>query len=284
MDLAGLLRANWSDMMTTRVGFVGAGRIARALAGGLVRGGKGGWELLASTRTRESGEDFRKAIPQARLYPEEQNRDLVQESDVVFLCVKPREAVGVLRQIRTVTAGKRIISVAAGLSVAAMASELDPAARIVRAMPNLPSLIGQGVIPYCLGPGWEPGDQEQIKRLLERLGEAVEIEEHFFALATVLAGCGPAYFCAFLAPVLRFAAESGLPAAEARQMLLTTFSGTVELLRQTPLDPAEVVQESRTPGGITNAALSVLEEKGWQETLRRALDAAWSRAKTLEEA
>ncbi len=268
--------------MRTSVGFVGAGRIARALAGGLVRSGEDVWDLMASTRTRESGVAFGKAIPQARLYPSERNRDLVRESDIVFLCVKPQEAAEVLREIRPVTAGKWIISVAAGVSVAAVEAEVDPSARVVRAMPNLSSLIGQGVTVYCLAPGWEVGARERVQRLLERFGEAVEIEEHLFPLATVLAGCGPAYFCAFLAPLLRFAAESGLPEPKSRRMLLATFSGAAELLKQTNLDPEEVVHESRTPGGITNAALSVLEERGWQETLRHALDAAWSRAKILE--
>ncbi|QSR83862.1 pyrroline-5-carboxylate reductase [Methylacidimicrobium sp. B4] len=269
--------------MRTKVGFLGAGRIARVLAGGLVRG-EDSWELFASSRTRAGGEAFRKALPQARLYPEERNRDLVGESEIVFLCVRPQEAIGVLRQIRPMTAGKRIVSVAAGVSLASILSEVEPSARVVRAMPNLPSLIGQGVIPYCLGSGREAGDREWAKRLLERFGEAVELEESLFPLATALIGCGPAYVCAFLAPLLRFAAESGLRAAEARRMVLATVSGALALLRQTDLDPAEVVQESRTPGGITNAAVSVLEEEGWQETLRRALDAAWSRAKALEEA
>ncbi len=268
--------------MRTKVGFLGAGRIARALAGGLVRG-EDSWELFASSRTREGGEAFRKVLPQARLYPEERNRDLVRESDIVFLCVKPQEALGVLRQIRPVTAGKWIVSVAAGVSLAAIVSEVDPSARVVRAMPNLPSLIGQGVIPYCLGSGWEAADREWAQRLLKRFGYAVELEERLFPLATALIGCGPAYFCAFLAPLLRFAAESGLRTAEARGMVLATVSGAAALLKQSEVDPLEVVQESRTPGGITNAALSVLEEEGWQETLRRALDAAWSRAKALEE-
>jgi len=268
----------------TRVAFLGAGRIARALAGGLLRNEEDSWELVASTRTRESGENFGRAVPQAHLYPEERNRDLVQESQIIFLCVKPQEVRGVLQQIRPATAGKWIVSVAAGISLAAMAAEVAPSARLLRAMPNLPSLLGQGVTPYCLGPGWGADDRERAKKLLQRFGEAVEIDERFFPLLTVLVGCGPAYFCAFLAPLFRFAAEAGLPAAETRRMLLATFSGTAELLKQTNLDPAEAVQESRTPGGITHAALTILEEKEWQETLRRALDAAWSRAKTLEKA
>ncbi|MDD4932111.1 MAG: pyrroline-5-carboxylate reductase [Methylacidiphilaceae bacterium] len=270
--------------MRTRVGFLGAGRIARALAGGLLRSEGDSWELVASTRTRESGEGFGKAVPQARLYSEERNCDLVRESDIVFLCVKPQEVPGVLRQIQPATAGKWIVSVAAGVSLAALVAEAAPSARVIRAMPNLPVLIGRGVIPYCLGPGWDAGDREGAKKLLRRFGEAVEIDEKLFPLATVLAGCGPAYFCAFLAPLLRFAAESGLPGSEARRMLLSTFSGTAELLRQTDLDPNEAVQESRTPGGITHAALTVLEQREWPETLRRALDAALRRAKTLEEA
>ncbi|WP_018290837.1 pyrroline-5-carboxylate reductase [Verrucomicrobium sp. 3C] len=269
--------------MKTRVGFLGAGRIARALAGGLLRGEKDSWELVASTRTRESGEDFGKAIPQARLYPEERNPDLVRESQIIFLCVKPQEVCGILRQIRPATADKWIISVAAGISLATMAAELAPSARILRAMPNLPSLLGRGVTPYCLGPGWGADDRERAKKLLQRFGEAVEVDEKLFPLLTVLVGCGPAYFCAFLAPLFRFAVESGLPAPEARRMLLSTFSGTADLLQQTNLDPVEAVRESRTPGGITHAALTILEEREWQETLRRALDAAWNRAKTLEE-
>lgn len=268
--------------MRTRVGFLGAGRIARALATGLVRSGEADWDLAASTRTRESAEAFGKAIPQARLYPAERNREVVQESDIVFLCVKPQEVVSVLREIGPMTAGKSIVSVAAGISIAAMAAEADPSARIVRAMPNLPSLIGRGVTAYCLGPGWESFERERMRRLLERFGLALEVEESLFPAVTVLAGCGPAYFCAFLAPLLRFAAQSGLPEEKARPMLLATFSGSTELLRQAALDPDEVVQESRTPGGITHAALSVLEERGWQETLRLALEAAWSRAKALE--
>lgn len=269
--------------MRTRVGFLGGGRIARALAGGLMQRGEGLWSLAVSTRTRESGETFGKAIPQARVYTRERNGDLVRESDIVFLCVKPQEVCGVLRQIRPVTADKWIVSVAAGVSLATMVAELDSSARILRAMPNLPSLIGQGVTPYCFGPGWGPDDRESAKKLLQQFGEAVEIDEKFFPLATVLSGCGPAYFCAFLVPVLRFVKEAGLPSSEARRMLLSTFSGAAELLKRTELDPGEVVEESRTPGGITNAALAVLEERGWQETLRSALEAAWSRARALEE-
>ncbi|MGD9896179.1 MAG: pyrroline-5-carboxylate reductase family protein [Candidatus Methylacidiphilaceae bacterium] len=270
--------------MRIKIGFLGAGRIARALAGGLMRSEENAWDLVASTRTRESAEAFGKAVPNARLFPEERNRELAQESDIIFVCVKPQEVPGVLRQIRPVTAGKWLVSVAAGVSLATVVGEVDARARVIRAMPNLPSLIGQGVIPYCFGPGWLSGDRERAKRLLLGLGEAVEIEENFFPQLTVLAGCGPAYFCAFLVPFFRFGVESGLPAAATRQILLSTFSGAAKLLQQTNLDPVDVVQESRTPGGITGVALQVLEEGGWQETLSRALDAAWSRAKQMEDA
>lgn len=221
----------------------------------------------------------------------------------VLLCTKPQMFEGVAASLRAALGGRPaersaadsagaaplVVSIMAGVRSATIAEQLRPVAvRVVRAMPNTPARVGQGVTGVCAGPGAMAGDVQRATRLFEALGPVVvPIDESLMDAFTAVAGSGPAYLFYLAEAMERAAMEIGFEAGVARVVVAQTLRGAAALLASagdgaTATNAPEALRAAVTSkGGTTAAAVRALEEAGVGEAWVRAIRAARDRGREL---
>jgi pyrroline-5-carboxylate reductase len=240
-----------------RVGLIGAGNMASALARGW------GDPVLCTD-----------AIPgkAAALVAElggevvESNAELAQRADVVFLCHKPDQLGAVAAQVEGNERATTIVSILAGVPLDVLRQAYPGAARVVRLMPNVAVEIGRGVV--CLAQ--ESDDSADVAALLERIATVVRVPERLIDVATALIGAGPAYVALFVEAQVDAAVRLGMPPALAAKLATAMTEGSAALLAARDHDTLALRRAVTSPGGVTARGLAALEEGG----LRAALDAA----------
>ncbi len=203
---------------------------------------------------------------------------------VIVLAVKPQAADAALPAVAHLAGAAVVLSIMAGRTLAGLSAQFPDGAPIVRAMPNLPAAIGQGITVACAGPEVEDAQRALCDRLLRAVGEVAWVEdEALLDPVTAISGGGPAYVF-LLAELLEAAGrEQGLPPALARQLARRTVSGAGALLEATPTEGSETLRRAVTsPGGTTEQALAVLmQQAAWPQNVRAAVEAATQRARAL---
>lgn len=222
--------------------------------------------------------------------------DLLKQVDIVILAVKPQDFAILLEEIRNYTGDKLVISIAAGITTSYIEKRLN-AARVIRAMPNLPAKVGKGMI--CLSKGKSATDKDLniILRLFRKLGEALLLREDMLNAATAISGSGPGYLYDWsegkgieevkkyardiFIPSLRKIAQSlGFSPKQAKILAEVTAKGSIAYLEKTDLSALEAKKQVVSKGGTTEAALEVLHRGG---SLGEAVKAAKERADKLAE-
>jgi len=265
------------------IGFLGAGAMAEALAGGLVAAG------VPAERIRVADVDAaRCALLGERLgvRAAASNEALVRESDVVVLAVKPNVVAPVLQALRDADdralARPLWVSIAAGTTLARIARELPGDARVVRAMPNTPALVGAGATAFCGNAAATTADRAAARTLFESVGFAWEApDEALLDPVTGLSGSGPAYLFAFIEALSAAGERVGLPRDVAAELALQTVFGAAKLARESDDPPARLREKVSSPGGTTLAGLATLAEAGFAEAIAKAVAAATARAGEL---
>ena len=266
-----------------RIGFVGAGAMAEALAGGLLASGVGRERLLASDvdENRRRGFEARLGVATTG-----DNARVARDSDVVVLAVKPGAVPPLLAELLRTAPGEigRVlwISIAAGVPLAVLEAGLGAPARIVRAMPNTPALVRAGATGLFGNAATTREDRGAARALFESVGVAWEAAaEPQLDAVTGLSGSGPAYLFAFLEALIEAGAAAGLPREAAALLAKQTAYGAAKLALESERSPAELRRQVSSPGGTTLAGLSRLEALGFGAALGEAVRAATRRAGEL---
>jgi pyrroline-5-carboxylate reductase len=267
-------------MPTERIGFIGAGQMATALAQGFVRAGLAGPDrLLASDPSAEARERFAAATGGKTTAS---NTEVARSQDVLFLAVKPQQIDGVLREIAGAAGPEKLfVSIAAGIKLAALAQGLGPEARLVRVMPNTPCLVGKGACGYSLGPNATADDDRRVARLLAAVGKAVAVEEKLLDAVTGLSGSGPAFVYVMIEALSDAGVRVGLARSVATALAAQTVLGAAEMVLTTGEHPAVLKDRVASPGGTTIAGLAALEAGGLRAALIAAVEAATRRSQEL---
>lgn len=267
-------------MASIRLGFIGAGRMASALAGGFLRQGLvAPADLSASDPVAEALAQFANATGGRTLAG---NAEVAQASDVVFLAVKPQQMAAALAELRgRLTDRHLVISIAAGIRLASLAEGLGPGPRLVRVMPNTPCLVGQSASGYCLGPGATPADGVLVERLLSAVGVAVALDEKLLDAVTGLSGSGPAFGYLVIEALSDGGVRMGLPRDVATRLAAQTLKGAAEMVLATGSHPGVLKDQVTSPGGTTIAGLQVLEAASVRGALIGAVEAATKRSQEL---
>ena len=267
--------------VVTRWGFIGSGKMATALARGMVRSGVATpGSISASDPVEAARLSLAAEVAGASAFAH--NREVVQASDVVILAVKPQSMPQVLAELReAITADHMVISIAAGVTLDALAAGLGSDRRLVRVMPNTPALIGEGASGYCLGPNARAGDEATVKRCLDAVGRSFRVPEHLLDAVTGLSGGGPAYVYLMIEALSDGGVRVGLPRDVATALAAQTLLGAAKMVLETGLHPGMLKDQVTSPGGTTIAGLHALERGGVRAALMDAVEAATERSKQL---
>ena len=210
------------------------------------------------------------------------NRRLAAAADVVVLGVKPPQVAQLASEIAgSLRPGAVVVSVAVGITAAAIEAELPEGTAVVRVMPNTPSQVGRGVAGIAPGSAADEADIAVVSRIFGAVGETLVIDESQIDALSAISGSGPAYVFLLIEELTRVAEGLGFSADQAKTMVAGTFRGASELLAASDEDPAELRRRVTSPKGTTEQAIGVLQSAGFADVFARAADAAIARAKEL---
>jgi pyrroline-5-carboxylate reductase len=265
-----------------KIAFLGAGNMAEALIKGLLRSGIARPEdIVATVRRPDRGEELRRAYPIAI---STDNATAAQNADIVVLAVKPQAMGKLLVAVAPAIDHRQlVISVAAGVPIAALERKLGAGARIVRAMPNTPALVGAGATALARGEHATEQDLEIATALFDAVGITVAVDEGLLDAVTGLSGSGPAYVFLVIEALCDAGVKVGLPRYSALKLASQTLFGSAKLLIETGAHPGQLKDQVTSPGGTAIAGLHTLEAGGLRTTLINAVEAATERARQLGE-
>ncbi|SDV49478.1 pyrroline-5-carboxylate reductase [Chitinasiproducens palmae] len=274
-----------------KIAFIGGGNMSSALFGGmLARGGVAAADVLVIEPTAAVRERLHAQHGVAVDAPPVAGQDDtasagLRAADVVVFAVKPQVFRDVAEQVKGLIGGALVVSVAAGIRIADISRWLDGHTRIVRAMPNTPALIGQGITGVAASDGASAADRERAAAILGAVGQVVWCDgDDRIDAVTGISGSGPAYVFYFIEALQRAAQELGFGEAEARQLALGTFTGAAQLAAQSEESVGTLRERVTSPNGTTAAALATLAEHDVADGIVAAARAAYSRAIELGDA
>jgi pyrroline-5-carboxylate reductase len=254
---------------------VGGGRMGEALVGGLL---KAGGHSLSSLAIVEPLAVRRSELEAA--FPGVDVLDAPSEADGTVIAVKPQDVPAACRAVAGAGTG-RVLSIAAGVTLATLEEHLAPGTPVVRAMPNTPALVGLGASAISAGTSAGDDDLEWAERLLAAVGLVVRVKEPLLDAVTGLSGSGPAYVFLMVEALIEAGVLAGLPRDVSEALSVQTLLGSATLL-STSDDGAEALRAAVTsPGGTTAAGLRVLEQHGFRSALLEAVAAATDRSREL---
>lgn len=266
-------------MDAVRCGFLGAGKMATALARGWLSAG-----LIAADRTLASD-----PVPAARdafsrdtsLKATTDNREVVTASDLLVLAVKPQSMAALLAEIKPhVTERHLVVSIAAGITLKQIGEALGNR-RLVRVMPNTPCLVNASASGYSPGQAATADDAALVERLLNAVGRAYRVPEHLLDAVTGLSGSGPAFVYVMIEALSDGGVRVGLPRDVATALAAQMVLGSAKMVLETGMHTGALKDMVTSPGGTTIAGLHALERGGLRAALMDAVEAATKRSAEL---
>ncbi|MHB1844668.1 MAG: pyrroline-5-carboxylate reductase [Deltaproteobacteria bacterium] len=263
-----------------RLGIVGCGNMGEALLKGWLASGVASPDELWASAPHQLRLDELRGL--YGIHVERDNRAVARAADVVLLAVKPQILEGVLEEVAPqIEVGKLAISIAAGVPVRLLERRLRPPARVVRAMPNVASLVGAGATGIAAGGHATEADMLLAEELFRAVGRTAVVEENLMDAVTGLSGSGPAYIFLIIEALSDAGVKVGLSRHIAQDLAAQTVLGAAKLLIDTKMHPGQLKDMVTSPGGTAIAGLHTLEAGGLRTTLMDAVEAATRRAREL---
>jgi len=262
-----------------RLGLIGAGRMAEALARGVTASGAVPPERITASDPDESR---RRALAALGVRVVAENAAAAGASDIVVLAVKPQALPGVLDGLAgSIRPEHLVVSIAAGVPTAFIESRLPPPARVVRVMPNAPMQVGRGAAALARGARAGADDIAVALALFSTSGVACEVAESDLDAVTALSGSGPAYAFFLAECMIEAGVAEGLDGGLARALVAATIEGAGALLGANDEAPAELRRRVTSPGGTTQAAFERIDDAGVRAHLVAAVRRAAERSREL---
>ncbi|MDF0604058.1 pyrroline-5-carboxylate reductase [Neisseriaceae bacterium TC5R-5] len=237
-----------------QITFIGGGNMASAIIAGLSREASHQLRVIDPDRSKLEFLQSQYGVDVSESLPAGWNQD-----DIVLLAVKPQQLPALCQEIASRLGGALLISIAAGIQLAALRRWLA-SERIIRAMPNTPAMVGKGVTGLYAPATISAADRQSAQTIMQATGLTVWLEqESGIDDITCVSGSGPAYVFYFIESMIEAAIKAGFAENEARQLVLATFDGAVELARQSPLPVANLRQNVMSKGGTTERAIARFE-------------------------
>jgi pyrroline-5-carboxylate reductase len=210
------------------------------------------------------------------------NAAAVADAPLVVLAVKPQDLDAVLAEIaHVVTPEQTLLSVAAGITTPWIESRLPEGARVVRAMPNAPAVVDEGIAGICAGAHARDEDLDLAEEALAHVGSVVRVAEASMDAVTAISGSGPAYFALLAEAMIEAGLLLGLSRDVSTRLVVQTMFGSALLLRDEGMHPVELREAVTSPGGTTTRAIRELEQSGVRAAFLSAISAAAERSREL---
>ncbi|MFW5906667.1 MAG: pyrroline-5-carboxylate reductase [Desulfobia sp.] len=266
-------------VLEENIGFVGGGQMAEAIIKGLLQSG-----LVESSRITviEPDADRRKFLGDNYSVTTTTAPEDAEDCGIVLLAVKPQILGRVLEDYKGNLTGKHlVISIAAGIPISFIAEKLAAGSRIIRVMPNTPALILEGASALSGGSGTTEKDMETGMAIFSAIGKCVRLEESYLDAVTGLSGSGPAYVFTFIDAMIDAGIKVGLKPDDARELVLQTILGSVKLVQEKDMHPAQLRSMVTSPGGTTITGLHALEKAAFKAAIMDGVEAAFNRSREL---
>ena len=263
-----------------KIGFLGAGKMAAALARGLVNAKiVAAKQLIAADPFDAARKQFSQATGAKAVAT---NLPMAKAANVLILATKPDQVAAALAEISGAFTKKHLlISIAAGVTLAKLEGALPAGARVIRVMPNTPALVGAGAAGFALGKNATFADGELAKKLLSAVGVAMQVKEGLLDAVTGLSGSGPAYVYQFIEALSDGGVAAGLPRDVATKLAAQTVLGGAKMVLETGQHPGALKDQVTSPGGTTIEGLHELEKGKLRGVVMSAVRAATEKSKKL---
>jgi pyrroline-5-carboxylate reductase len=268
--------------MERKLAVLGAGKAGEALIAGVLSvGWRTAEEIVATARHEEHLEDLGERYGIATTLS---NVEAVEGAALVVIAVKPQDIEGLLTEIAgAVTVDQTVLSIAAAIPTSLIERHLSDRVPVVRAMPNTPMTVHEGMAGIAAGTYAQEEHVAQAEEVLGSIGRSVRVDEGYMDAITAVSGSGPAYFALLAESMIEAGILLGLSRQIATDLVVQTMLGTAKLLRDEKMHPVELREMVTSPGGTTIAAIRELEQAGVRAAFLNAIQAAMQRSKELAE-
>jgi pyrroline-5-carboxylate reductase len=262
------------------IAILGCGRIGEALLVGLL--GAGWKDIVVTSRTDSRAAELRE---RHGVEATTDNASAVAQAELVVIAVKPQDIDALLAEVGPLlTAEQTVLSIAAAIPTAQVEARVAPGVPVVRAMPNAPSIVHEGMAGICAGAHAGEANLALAEDALAHLGRVVRVPESAMDAVTALSGSGPAYFALLAEAMIEAGILLGVSREISTTLVVQTMLGTAKQLRDLGMHPVELRESVTSPGGTTIAAIRELEQAGVRAALLNAVQAAMTRAGELASA
>ncbi len=268
--------------MNGKVAILGGGRIGEALLSGLL---SSGWrspaQLVVTARSDERVAELRERYA---VQATTDNVGSVREAEIIVVAVKPQDIDELLAEIgSSLSPEQTVVSIAAAITTAHIEERIAAGVPVVRAMPNAPATVHEGMAGLCAGAHAGEAQLALADELLSHLGRVVQVPEAWMDAITAVSGSGPAYFALLAEAMIEAGILLGLSREVSTTLVVQTMFGTAKQLRDQGMHPVELRESVTSPGGTTIAAIRELEQAGVRAAFLNAIQAAMDRARELSD-
>ncbi len=263
-----------------KIGFIGAGNMAKAMMGGIIANGIFTGEEIITSDALESSLEIVKAS--LGVYVTTDNTEVAKKADVIVLSIKPQYYETVIKEIKDyVDEGKIIVTIAPGQTLERLEGLFGKSLKIVRTMPNTPALVGEGMTAACANSMVTQEELKYVCNILRGFGKVEVVSEHLMDAVVGVSGSSPAYVYMFIEAMADAAVADGMPRTQAYEFAAQTVMGSAKMVLETGKHPGELKDMVCSPGGTTIEAVRVLEEKGFRSAVFEAVKACVAKAKGM---
>ncbi len=252
-----------------KIGFIGAGNMGGAiLKGALTKAFISADSVVVCDPNKDVSAKWKNDF---HVHVASSNAELANLCDWIFLCVKPIFLADVIDEIKPFANGKKIVSIAAGWSIAMLEKALGDEVQLLRVMPNTPALVGEGLLALCQETSLNDEDFVWAQKLFATLGAVQIIPERLIDAVIAVSGSSPAYVFIFIDAMADAAVKLGMPRQMAIESAAQAVMGSAKMVLETKLHPAVLKDQVCSPGGTTIEAVQVLEENGMRSAVIKAM-------------
>jgi pyrroline-5-carboxylate reductase len=267
-------------MTARKVAILGGGKIGESLLAGLI---SSGWreprDVVVTGRREERVHELQERYGVGGTLS---NAEAVSGAPLVVIAVKPQDFDVLLGEIGgLLTPEQTVLSVAAAIPTAQIEARIAPGVPVVRAMPNAPALVHEGMAGVCAGAHAADEHLALAEEVLTHLGAVARVPERYMDAVTAVSGSGPAYFALLAEAMIEAGILLGLGRETSTQLVVQTMLGTARLLRDEKMHPVELREAVTSPGGTTIQAIRELEQAGVRAAFLNAIQAAMERSREL---